>query len=132
MKLRLTDFKSNTYEDTDGTCECHMYTGMLDHPTYEFTTNHGDKHTIDGWFSSWGDHIVLDINLPVFTHWLHKVEFKRPKDVADQLFDDYSPHRDLWDEYLWRILDSASYCSTEQELNDNLAWALLDASAGNN
>ena len=109
-----------------------MYTGMLDHPTYEFTTNHGDKHTIDGWFSSWGDHIVLDINLPVFTHWLHKVEFKEPSEVADQLFDDYSPHRDLWDEYLWRILDSASYCSTEQELNDNLAWALQDSSAGNN
>lgn len=31
MQLRLTDFKSNTYEDTDGTCEEHMYTGMLDH-----------------------------------------------------------------------------------------------------
>ena len=56
MQLRLTDFQSNTYEDTDGTCEEHMYTGMLDHPTYEFTTNHGDKHTIDGWFSSWGEH----------------------------------------------------------------------------
>ena len=101
-----------------------MYTGMLDHPTYEFTTNHGDKHTIDGWFSSWGDHIVLDINLPVFAHWLHKVELKRPKDVADQLFDEYAPHRDLWDEYLWCILDSASNCDTEQELNDNLAWVL--------
>lgn len=63
---------------------------------------------------------------------LHKVEFKRPKDVADYLIDDYSPHRDLWDEYLWRILDSASNCDTEQELNDHLAWALLDAPAGNN
>ena len=108
-----------------------MYTGMLDHPTYEFTTNHGDKHTIDGWFSSWGDHIVLDIKLPMFAHWLHKVEFKRPKDVADQIIDEYSPHRDLWDEYLWRILDSASNCDTEQELNDNLAWALLDTTANN-
>lgn len=27
MKLRLTGFKSNTYEDTDGTCEDCMYTG---------------------------------------------------------------------------------------------------------
>lgn len=131
MQLRLTDFQSNTYKDTDGTCEEHMYTGTLDHPTYEFTTNHGDKHTIDGWFSSWGDHIVLDVNLPVFAHWLHNGEFKRPKDVADYLIDDYSPHRDLWDEYLWRILDSASNCDTKQELNNNLAWALLDASAGN-
>lgn len=131
MQLRLTDFKSNTYQDTTGTCEDCSYTGMLDHPTYEFTTNHSDKHTIDGWFSSWGDHIVLDVNLPVFTHWLHKVEFKRPKDVVDYLIDDYSPHRDLWDEYLWHILDSASNCDTEQELNNNLAWALLDASAGN-
>ena len=70
--------------------------------------------------------------MSAFTAWLHKVEFKRPKDVTDQIVDEYSPHRDLWDEYLWRILDSASNCDTEQELNDNLAWAPLDVPAGNN
>lgn len=37
MKLRLTDFDSNTYMDTDGSCELCMYTGMLDHPLW------GDK-----------------------------------------------------------------------------------------
>lgn len=131
MQLRLTDLKSNTYEDTTGTCEDCSYTGMLDHPTYEFTDSDGGVHTVDGWFSIWGDLITLDIKLPMFTGWLHNVEFKRPKDVADYLIDDYSPHRDLWDEYLWRILDSASNCDTEQELNDNLAWTLQDSSASN-
>ena len=66
----------------------------------------------------------------MFTTWLHKVEFKRQKDVADYLMDDYSPHRGLWNEYLRRILDSASNCDAEQELNENLAWVLLGASAG--
>lgn len=130
MKLRLTDFQSNTYEDTDGSCDMCMYTGMLDHPTYEFTDSNGGVHVVDGWYSDWGHHTTIDINVPVFTHWLHKVEFKRPKDVTDYLIDDYSPHRDLWEEYLRQVLYSAAYCSDEQELNDNLAWALLDASAG--
>lgn len=36
MKLRLTDFDSNTYMDTDGSCDLCLYTGMLDHPLYTF------------------------------------------------------------------------------------------------
>ena len=32
MKLRLTNFDSNTYEDTNGSCELCMSTGMYDHP----------------------------------------------------------------------------------------------------
>lgn len=131
MKLRLTDFQSNTYEDTDGSCELCMWTGMLDHPTYEFTDSNGGAHIVDGWYSDWGHHTTIDINVPVFTTWLHGVEFKEISAVADYLMDDYSPHRDLWDEYLWRILDSASNCDTEQELNDNLAWALQEPQPNN-
>lgn len=33
MKLRLTDY---TYMDTDGSCELCMYTGLLDHPEFQF------------------------------------------------------------------------------------------------
>lgn len=130
MKLRLTDFKSNTYEDTTGTCEDCSYTGMLDHPTYEFTDSDGGVHTVDGWFSSWGDLITLDIKLPMFTGWLHNVEFKGPETVADYIgCSAFSSDDRLWEEYLFNILESAAYCDTEQELNDNLAWALLDTTA---
>ena len=132
MKLRLTDFHSSTHEDTDGSCELCMRTGMLDHPTYEFTTSHGDKHTVDGWYSDWGHHTTIDINVPVFTTWLHKAEFKEVGAVAEELGIDHLANDRLWEEYLRQIIDSASYCSDEDGLNDNLAWALLDASTVNN
>lgn len=129
MKLRLTNFQSNTYEDTDGSCELCMWTGMLDHPEYEFTDSDGDTHVVEGWYSDWGHHSVIDVNVPVFTTWLHSVEFKEPSSVVEEanLLTDGR----LWEEYLRRILDSAQFCGTEQELNDNLAWALLDAPTGN-
>lgn len=130
MKLRLTGFQSNTYEDTDGSCELCMWTGMLDHPEYEFTDSNGDTHTVDGWHSDWGHHIVIDINVPVFTTWLHSVELKEPSSVVEES----NPLTDgrLWGEYLRRILDSAQFCGTEQELNDNLAWVLQDNTTDSN
>ena len=130
MKLRLTDFQSNTYEDTDGSCDMCMYTGMLDHPTCEFADSNGGVHVVGGWYSDWGHHTTIDINVPVFTHWLHGVEFKEIHTVAEQLYIGPLSGERLWEEYLRQVLDSAAYCSDEQELNDNLAWALLDASAG--
>ena len=132
MQLRLTDFQSNTYEDTDGSCELCMWTGMLDHPTYEFTDSNGAVHVVDGWYSDWGHHTTIDINVPVFTAWLHKVEFKEVSAVAEQLGIDHLANDRLWEECLRQIIDSAAYCSTEQELNENLAWALLDTSTVNN
>ena len=102
-----------------------MYTGMLDHPTYEFTTNHGDKHTIDGWFSSWGDHIVLDINLPVFTHWLHKVEFKEPSEVAEELVrddDDDTLREASLDPAVEAIVEQIMGDDVDEKSNDRL-WA---------
>lgn len=103
---------------------------MLDHPTYEFTNSNGGVHVVDGWYSDWGHHTTIDINVPVFTTWLHGVEFKEVSAVAEYLGIDHLAGERLWQEYLRQVIDSAAYCSTEQELNDNLAWALLDASAG--
>ena len=104
---------------------------MLDHPTYGFTTSHGDKHTVDGWYSDCGHHTTIDINVPVFATWLHKAEFKEVDAVAEELGIDHLANDRLWEEYLRQIIDSASYCSDEDSLNDNLAWALLDASTVN-
>lgn len=86
MKLRLTDFQTNTKKTVDGSCEMCMYTGMLDHPTYEFTDSHGGVHVIEGWYYDYGHHTTkYDINVPVFTTWLHDVEFKEPSEVAEEL-----------------------------------------------
>lgn len=131
MKLRLTDFQSNTYEDTDGSCELCMWTGMLDHPTYEFTDSNGGAHIVDGWYSDWGHHTTIDINVPVFTTWLHGVEFKEISAVAEYLGIDHLAGDRLWEEYLRQVIDSAAYCSDKDELNDNLAWALQEPQPDN-
>lgn len=89
MKLRLTDFQTNTKETVDGSCEKCMTTGTLDHPTYEFTDSHGGVHVIEGWYYDYGHHTTkYDINVPVFTTWLHTVEFKEPSEVAEELVRD--------------------------------------------
>lgn len=125
MKLRLTDFDSNTYEDTDGSCDMCMYTGMLDHPEYTFTTSFGDSYTIEGWWSDWGHLTVYDVNVPVFAHWLHTVEFKEPFGLSEE-FEEYqnlSGER-FWEKFLTDVLQCAQYCSDEEELNETLDWAL--------
>lgn len=119
MKLRLTDFDSNTYEDTDGSCELCMYTGMLDHPEYTFTTSFGESYTIEGWWSEWGFLYSFDVNVPVFTEWLHDAEFKDPKEI-----DGYSTGKHFWEEFLEDVLRKAQWCSTKEELNKELGWAL--------
>lgn len=122
MKLRLTDFNSNTYEDTDGSCELCMYTGMMDHPTYEFTDSYGGVHTVDGWYSDWGHMNVYDVNVPIFTHWLHTVEFKEPIGLSEEL--GYPLDKCFWEMFLIRVLQYAQYCSNEEGLNESLDWAL--------
>lgn len=125
MKLRLTNFDSNTYMDTDGSCEMCMYTGMLDHPTYEFTDSYGCKHVIDGWWSDWGHLTTIDINLPVFTAWLHDTEFKEPTELIEEN-EEYawlSGNR-FWEEFLQDVLRAAQWCSNGEELNEALDWAL--------
>lgn len=123
MKLRLIDFDSNTYMDTDGSCEMCMSTGMYDHPIYTFMDSYGGVHVVDGWWQEWGFLYSYDVNVPVFTHWLHDVEFKEPDELKDY---DYLTNEMFWKEFLKNILDSASYCSSNDSLNENLAWALKD------
>lgn len=124
MKLRLTNFDSNTYMDTDGSCDMCMYTGMLDHPTYEFTDSYGGVHTVDGWYSDWGHMNVYDVNLPVFTTWLHDAEFKELEEVLEYLCADLCDDKRQWEKYLHRIIIGAQWCCTPEELNEELDWAL--------
>lgn len=125
MKLRLTNFDSNTYEDTDGSCDMCMYTGMLDHPEYTFTTSFGESYTIKGWWFDWGHLTTIDINLPVFTTWLHEAEFKEPTELIEEN-ESYTWLSDgrFWDEFLQDVLKAAQWCSNEEELNEELDWAL--------
>lgn len=74
---------------------------------------------------------ALDVHLPLFTHWLHGAEFKRPKDVAELSNIDGLSDERLWEEYLFQVLESAAHCDTEQKLNKNLAWALLGSQSTN-
>ena len=122
MKLRLTDFDSNTYEDVTGTCELCEFEGMMDHPIYTFTDSLGGVHAVDGWYSSWGDITSYSVNVPVFAHWLHTVEFKEPVGLSEEL--EHPSDERFWDEFLTRVLQNAQYCSTEEELNEELDWAL--------
>lgn len=125
MKLRLTNFDSNTYEDVTGTCELCEFEGMMDHPIYTFTDSDGNDHVVDGWYSSWGDITSYSVNVPVFAHWLHTVEFKEPLGLSEE-FEEYAclSGERFWEEFLTCVLQSAQYCSNGEELNEELGWAL--------
>lgn len=125
MKLRLTDFNSNTYMDTDGSCDMCMYTGMLDHPLYTFISSYGEIYTIEGWRFDWGHHSTFNINLPVFTTWLHDAEFKEPKELIEEN-EEYArlSYKYFWEEFLTDVLRGAQWCRNEEELNEELDWAL--------
>lgn len=125
MKLRLTNFNSNTFEDTDGSCELCMSTGMYDHPIYTFTDSDGGEHVVDGWWGEWGFLYSYDVNVPLFTYWLHDAEFKDIETIMDEDIEyKYLPVDEAWKKFLKDILDSAQYCDNEQELSKSLAWAL--------
>lgn len=125
MKLRLTNFDSNTYEDTDGSCDMCMYTGMLDHPEYTFTTSFGESYTIAGWWFDWGHLTTIDINLPVFTTWLHDAEFKEPTELIEENKEyDWLSDKRFWEEFLQDVLKAAQWCRDDEELNEELDWAL--------
>lgn len=128
MKLRLTDYNDNTYEDTDGSCELCMYTGLLDHPEFQFTDSDGGVHVISGWESEWGHlNIKYNVNVPLFTYWLHDAEFKE----LDELAKEARLHglTNPWDTALDAILWSASDQSSEEDLDKALSWALVDKTA---
>lgn len=132
MKLRLTDYNDNTYMDTSGSCEMCMYTGLLDHPEFRFTDSDGGVHGISGWESDWGHHRVkYNVNVPLFTYWLHDAEFKELDEFADeaQLHGLEADETDPWYTALDAILWCASDQSTEEDLNEALSWALVDKTA---
>ena len=132
MKLRLTDYSDNTYMDTDGSCELCMYTGLLDHPEFQFTDSDGGVHSIIGWQSDWGQYIVkYSVNVPLFTYWLHDAEFKELDELAIEarLHGIWSDETDPWDTALDAILWSASDQSSEEDLDKALSWALVDRTA---
>ena len=130
MKLRLTDYNDNTYMDTDGSCELCMYTGLLDHPEFQFTDSYGGVHRIKGWHSDWGHYSVdYNVNVPLFTTWLHDAEFKGLGELAQEArFRGLNPEEtDPWRLALDAILWCASDKSTEEALNKALWWALKTA-----
>lgn len=124
MKLRLTGYDDNTYEDTTGSCELCMSTGMMDHPTYEFTDSYGGVHTVNGYYSDPWSLWSYDINLPVFTTWLHDAEFKELEEVVEYLSADYCDEKRQWEKYLHNIIVGAEFCWNDEELNESLDWAL--------
>lgn len=127
MKLRLTDYNDNTYMDTDGSCELCMYTGLLDHPEFQFTDSDGGVHDISGWESDWGHlNIKYNVNVPLFTYWLHDAEFKELDELAKEArLHGLGANETALDAILWCASDQ----STEEDLNEALSWALVDKTA---
>lgn len=68
---------------------------------------------------------MIDINLPVFTTWLHDAEFKEPTELIEEN-EDYArlPGDRFWEEFLLDVLKAAQWCNNEEELNEDLDWAL--------
>lgn len=124
MKLRLTGYDDNTYEDTTGSCELCMSTGMMDHPTYEFTDSYGGVHTVNGYYSDPWSLWSYDLNLPVFTTWLHDAEFKELEEVVEYLSANYCDEKRQWEKYIHNIIVGAEFCRNDEELNESLDWAL--------
>lgn len=76
MKVKLVDFKTNTYETTFGTCELCMGTGMATEESMKFEYDDGYTEWVDLYFWSWGDLMTIDEidNTANFAHWLSKQE----------------------------------------------------------
>ena len=128
MKLRLTDYNDNTCTDTDGSCELCMYTGLLDHPELQFTDSDGGVHDISGWESDWGHlNIKYNANMPLFTYWMHDVEFKELDELAQEarLHGLEANETDPWD----TALDAILWCASDQSSEEDLSWALVDETA---
>lgn len=73
-----------------------------------------------------GGHLTtIDVNLPVFTTWLHDAEFKEPTEHIEEneKYTWLSDER-FWEELLLDVLKAAQWCSNEEELNEDLDWAL--------
>ena len=60
--------------------------------------------------------------MPVFATWLHTAEFKELVGLSEEL--EHPSDERFWEEFLTRVLQCAQYCSNEEELNEELDWAL--------
>ena len=132
MKLRLTDYSDNTSMDTEGSCDLCMYTGLLDHPKFQFTDSDGGVHDISGWESNCAHRgVKYNVNVPLFTYWLHYAEFKELDELAQEarLHGLAEDETDPWYTVLDAILWSASDRNSKEELNKALSWALVDKTA---
>ena len=79
-----------------------------------------------------GHHNVkYNVNVPLFTYWLHGVEFKELDELAQEarLHGMFADEVDLWNTALDAILWCASDHSTEEDLTEALSWALIDKTA---
>lgn len=75
--------------------------------------------------------IKYNVNMPLFTYWLHDAEFKELDELAQEarLHGLGANETDPWDTALDAILWSASDQSSEEKLNKALSWALVDKTA---
>ena len=103
-----------------------MDTGLLDHPEFQFTDTDGGVHSISGWESDYS--VKYNVNVPLFTYWLHDAEFKELAQEA-RLHSLEEDETDPWYTVLDAILWRASYQASEEKLNKALLWALVDKTA---
>jgi hypothetical protein len=94
MKIRLIDTFNEYEEETFGTCEICMSTGLVNYTTFVFEVD-GERREIEGWRwdGAYLDEIYIE-NLADFAHWLSQREF--PKDTELETFWDL---QDLTNEY---------------------------------
>lgn len=61
----------------------------------------------------------------MFTNWLHEAEFKEPTELIEEN-KEYTWLSDerFWEEFLTDVLRGAQWCRNEEELNEELDWAL--------
>ena len=60
----------------------------------------------------------------MFTTWLHNAEFREPDDIGEQPEYEYMSDKRFWEEFLGNIIRGAEFCCNEEELNEELDWAL--------
>ena len=86
MKLRLTDYNDNTHMDS--------------------------VHDISGWWSDWGHrNVKYNVNVPLFTYWLHDAEFKELDGLAKEarLHGLEANETNPWDTALsWALVDKTA------------------------
>lgn len=76
MRVKLLDIERETVEETYGTCELCMSTGLGTNDTVVFEdTGTGEVFRVDGYFWEWGDKFEICIeNAADFAHWINGMD----------------------------------------------------------